>query len=67
MKLFLGAHGWLIWLSIYFSSAHGLTACEFEPLVGLRADNSEPEACFKFCLLLSLPLTHSCSVSLSQK
>ena len=29
-----------------FGSGHDLTVCEFEPRVGLRADGSEPGACF---------------------
>ena len=43
------------------------TVCEFEPCVSLCADSSEPGACFGFCVFLSLPLPHLCSVSLSQK
>ena len=31
------------------------------------ADSSEPGACFGFCVSLSLPLSHSCSLSVSQK
>ena len=31
-----------------------LRVCEFEPRVGLCADNSEPGACFRFCVSLSL-------------
>ena len=41
--------------------------CEFEPGVGLCADASEPGACCGFCVSLSLPLTHSHSVSVSLK
>ena len=36
------------------SSGHDLTVCEFESLVGLCADSSEPGACFRFCVFLSL-------------
>ena len=52
-----------------FSSGHDLTACEFEPRVGLRAGSSEPGACSGFCLPLSLllPCSLSLSLSLSQK
>ena len=41
----------------------------FEPRVGLCADNSEPGACFGFCvsLSLSLPLPRSHTVSLCLK
>ena len=28
--------------------------CEFEPRIGLWADGSEPGACFRFCVSLSL-------------
>ena len=37
-----------------FGSGHDLTVCEFEPRVGLCADRSEPGACFRFCVSLSL-------------
>ena len=44
-----------------------LTAHGFEPRVGLCADSSEPGACFRFCVSLSLcPSPCSCSVSLSK-
>ena len=41
---------------------------EFEPRVGLWADGSEPGACFRFCVSLSLcpSPVHAC-LSLSQK
>ena len=41
----------------------------FEPCVGLCADSSEPGACFGFCLpvSLSLPCSHSVSLSLKNK
>ena len=43
-----------------FGLGHDLTACEFEPRIGLCADS------FGFCVSLSLSaLTHSFSVSLS--
>ena len=38
---------------------------EFEPLIWLCADSSNPGACFRFCLLLSPPLPCLHSVSLS--
>ena len=65
--LLLGDLGGTVgWVSD-FRSGRDLAVCGFGPCVGLCADSSEPGACFRFCLLLSLPLPHSCSVSLSQK
>ena len=37
-----------------FGSGHDLAVCEFEPHVQLCADRSEPGACFRFCVTLSL-------------
>ena len=37
-----------------FGSGHNLTVLEFEPRIGLCADCSEPGACFRFCVSLSL-------------
>ena len=37
-----------------FGSGHDLALREFEPRVGLCADCSEPGACFRFCVSLSL-------------
>ena len=56
-------------LPLDVSSGHDLTVCEFEPRIGLCADGSEPGACFGFCVSFSLCLTvpQSHSVSLSQK
>ena len=48
-----------------FGSDRDLTVHEFEPHIG--AKSSEPGACFRFCLPLSLSLPCSRSVSLSQK
>ena len=48
-----------------FGSGHDLRVHEFKPLVRLCADSSEPGACLRFCVYLSLPLPHSHSVSLS--
>ena len=66
-----GAPGWLIRLSADFGSGHDLTVRRFGPRVGLCADSSEPGACFRFCVSLSLCLfpshTLSLSLSLSQK
>ena len=50
-----------------FSSGHGLVICEFEPHVGLFADGSEPGACFRFRVSLSLCPSPTCAFSLSQK
>ena len=48
-----------------FGSGHDLTACEFEPRVGLRADSTEP-AWDSLCLPLSAPLLLTLSLSLSK-
>ena len=37
-----------------FSSGHDLAVREFQPHVRLCADSSEPGACFRFCVSLSL-------------
>ena len=65
----LGAPGQLSWLRVQFISGHDLTIREFELHIRLCADNSEPEACFRFCVFLSLsalPLLMLC-LSLHQK
>ena len=49
------------------TSGHDLAVREFEPHVGLCADRSEPGACFRFCVSLSLTLPRSCFVSLCLK
>ena len=43
-----GAPGWLVGWAADFGSGHDLMVREFEPCVGLRADSSEPGACFGF-------------------
>ena len=51
-----------------FGSGHDLAVREFEPRVGLCADSSEPGACFRFCVSLSLwtsPI-HALSLSASK-
>ena len=53
------------WVKLLTSSGHDVGVREFEPCVGLCADNSEPGACFGFCVSLSLSLPCSCSVSLT--
>ena len=55
-------------LTLGLSSGHDLTVREFEPQVRLCADTSDPEACFGFCVSLSLstpPLLTLC-LSLSK-
>ena len=54
-----------------FSSGHNLAVRGFESCVGLCADSSEPGACLRFCVSLSLSLSLSAppgslSVSLSK-
>ena len=49
-----GAPGWRSRLSIRLQPGHDLAVREFEPRVGLWADGSEPGACFRFCVSLSL-------------
>ena len=50
----LGAPGWRSGLSVRLQPGHDLAVREFEPQVGLWADGSEPGACFRFCVSLSL-------------
>ena len=52
-----------------FGSGHDLTVLEFEPRVRLCADSSEPGACFRFGVSLSLcpsPI-HALSLSVPKK
>ena len=49
-----GAPGWRSRLSVRLQPGHDLAVREFEPSVGLWADGSEPGACFRFCVSLSL-------------
>ena len=58
-----GSVGW----ASDFSSGHDLAVCEFEPRVGPWADGSEPGACFRFCLPLSLCPSLPCTLSFSLK
>ena len=57
-----GSGGW----ASDFGSGRDLAVREFEPHIRLWADSSEPGACFRFCLPLSLTLPCSCSVSVSK-
>ena len=50
----LGAPGWRSRLSVRLQPGHDLAVRGFEPRVGLWADGSEPGACFRFCVSLSL-------------
>ena len=50
----LGAPGWHSRLSVRLQPGHDLAVCELEPRVRLWADGSEPGACFRFCVSLSL-------------
>ena len=67
-KLVLGHLGGSVGWASDFSSGHDLTAREFEPHVGLCANNSEPGACFRFCVSLSLcpSPAHALSLSVSK-
>ena len=51
-----------------FGSGHDLEVGGFEPLVRLCADSSEPGACFRFCVSLSLcpSPVHALSLSVSK-
>ena len=60
---FLGRLGGSVGEATNFGSGHDLPVCGFQLRIGLCADSSEPGACFRFCLPLSLLLPHSYSVS----
>ena len=53
-KQIQGAPRWRSRLSVRLRPGHKLAVREFEPRVGLWADGSEPGACFRFCVSLSL-------------
>ena len=55
LKNAIGAPGWRSRLGVRLQPGHDLAVREFEPRVGLWADGSEPGACFRFCVSLSLP------------
>ena len=59
-----GSVGW----ASDFGSGHDLTVRGFEPRVELCADSSEPGACFRFCVSLSLCSSpvHALSLSVSK-
>ena len=60
-----GAPGWRSRLSVRLQPGHDLAVREFEPRVGLWADGSEPGACFRFCVSLSLCPSPVYALSLS--
>ena len=64
----LGAPGWRSRLSVRLQPGHDLAVREFEPRVRLWADGSEPGACFRFCVSLSLcpSPVHALSLSVSK-
>ena len=69
LSFHLGAPGWRSRLSVRLQPGHDLAVREFEPRVGLWAGGSEPGACFRFCVSLSLCPTpaHALSLFLSLK
>ena len=54
IKNIVGAPGWRSRLSVRLQPGHDLAVREFEPRIRLWADGSEPGACFRFCVSLSL-------------
>ena len=54
LKAKMGAPGWHSRLSVRLQPGHDPPVREFEPRVRLKADGSEPGACFRFCVSLSL-------------
>ena len=54
LKAKMGVPGWHSRLSVRLQPGHNLVVREFEPRVRLWADGSEPGACFRFCVSLSL-------------
>ena len=53
-KLTQGRRGGSVGEAADFGSGHDLAVHEFEPRVRLCADGSEPGACFRLCVSLSL-------------
>ena len=68
-NILMGAPGWRSRLSVRLQPGHDLAVRELEPRVRLWVDDSEPGACFRFCVSLSLcpSPVHALSLSLSQK
>ena len=65
----MGAPGWLSGLHADFGSGLNLVVHQLEPCMGLCADSSEPGACFRFCVSLSLcpSPAHALYLSLKNK
>ena len=57
---------WGAWVAQSVKRPTSAQVREFESCIGLCADSSEPGACFRFCVSLSLTLPRSCSVSVSK-
>ena len=53
--------------SAYEAEGHDLLVCEFEPCVGLCADSSEPEPCFRLYVSLSLCFSSTHALSTMNK
>ena len=70
-KLTIGHLGGSVGWASNFGPGHDFTVCEFEPGIGLCANSSELEACFRFWVSVSAPPPPvpalSLSVALSQK
>ena len=62
----MGHLGGSVGLVSDFSSGHDLTVRGLEPHVRLCADSSEPGACFRFCVSLSLCPKPARALSLSK-
>ena len=60
-----GAPGWRSQLGVRLQPGHDLAVREFEPRVRFWADGSEPGACFRFCVSLSLCPSPAHALSLS--
>ena len=61
----MGCPGGSVGSASDFGSGHDLEVSGFEPHVGLCADSSEPEACFGFCVYVSLSARPLLMLSLS--
>ena len=63
-----GAYGWLSRSNVQLHSGHDLLVHDFKPCIRFCDDSSEPGACFRLCISLSLcPLPNHClSLSLSK-
>ena len=61
----LGCLGGSVGWAADFRPGHDLAVCGFEPRTRLCAGSSKPEACFPFCVSISLCPSPACSLSLS--